>query len=166
MNKPYSFNYQAPVNPWWEGNAAAIASSSGDLENLLKQARGDANSLGETVARLDGELRTARIDKVVAEKKIEALAKLIDEVSVLRRNESVATVQSGAQTTHKTENPKLKCKSRSRKFKIFLPIVAVLILAGVALFVFAANNDPWSTMVMNHIASWLHPVANRFFHFH
>jgi len=155
MNKPYVFNYQAPVNPWWESSAAEIAEGSGDLDNLLKQTHEDLHSLGETVLRLDGELRTAKIDKVVAEKKIEVISKLI---------------QNASHSADTIETPKRQRQPKHRKTGKLLSIVVILVLACVSLFVFAAifathsGSEPWSSAGIKHFATWLQPFVNKFLH--
>lgn len=170
MNKPYVFNYQAPVNPWWESSAAEIAEGSGDLDNLLKQTHEDLHSLGETVLRLDGELRTAKIDKVVAEKKIEVISKLIQDVSVLRRNEPLAAIQNASHSADTIETPKRQRQPKHRKTGKLLSIVVILVLACVSLFVFAAvfathsGSEPWSSAGIKHFATWLQPFVNKFLH--
>jgi hypothetical protein len=165
MKTPYVVNYQAPVKPWWESSATELAGHSGDLENLLQQAREDVNALGEAVIRLEGELRSTKIDKVVAQKKIEAISKLIQELSLLKREETAAVFENtphqpdpAAQPEHHDEKPK------HRKIRIWLALVAAVVLAGISVVVFAANNEPGAIKLIDHITTSLQPILNRFFH--
>lgn len=164
MNKPYVFNYLAPVSPWWENTTPEIAKNSGDLENLLRQARADANALSETVQRLDRELRTAKIDKVVAEKKIEVVSTLIQELSALRRDERAATIEHAGQRTPAAKSQTRKRRAKKRTIAGGLLIVALLVLAGICLFVLAANNGSWTAPSVNHLTAVFEPLVNKLFH--
>lgn len=172
MNKPYVFNYQAPINSMWKSTVAETTEGSGDLDHLLKQAHEDLSTLGETVLRLDENLRTAKIDKVVTERKIEVISNLIQEVAALRRNASAETVQNAAQEADAAnavdtmEKPKRKRRPKTRKTTTVLLIIVILVLAGTSLLVFATHtgNVPWLNVRINDLTTWLQPFASRFFH--
>jgi hypothetical protein len=166
MNKPYICNYHVPINRSWENSAAGLPDNPDDLDEFLRQAHTDVASLHELILRLDGELRTAKIDQEIARKKVEALTSLNDEISELRRNEGSATTEKIEQAVREQkqlkvpEEPRHRRTQRRCKLWIFFAVVVTLILVAAALLLLVNTGGPLGQFVESRVTDALRMLMN------
>jgi hypothetical protein len=173
MNKPYICNYHVPINRSWENSAAGLPDNPDDLDEFLRQAQTDADSLHEIIGRLDSELRTAKIDQEIARKKVEALTSLNNEISVLRRNEENAVtekivqpirLQQELKDVERSQEPKRRSAPGRSKWWIVLAVVVILILIAAALMMLVNAGGPLGQLVETHVTDSLRILMKlRFF---
>jgi hypothetical protein len=161
MNKPYVCSYHVPISSSWESRPIEGSNSPDDLKDLLQQSHDDIDSLHKKVLRLTDELRMAKINKEVAERKTTVLTTLIDEVSALRRKSDNSEFESPEQKINETADLKSTRGSKHRKIGILSISLAILVLAVGAAFVFISQHEP---SVMAQLITFLDTVVGVRFH--
>jgi|GEM_PF-3338227 len=145
MNQPYNYTYHAPINSPLDTEGLHVLNGRDGLEELLRQAHKDAAALQDAVLRLSGELRAAKIDGEIANRKIEVLTRLQAEVVALR-GDGIGTVSEHERTDQPmgaTARPTAGgTRGAGRRARILWVGVALLVLASVALVVLQKTNGP------------------------
>jgi uncharacterized protein YhaN len=161
MNKSYICSYHVPISSSWESRPIEVSKSPDDLEDLLQQSHEDIDSLREKILRLTDELRMAKINKEVAERKTAVLTTLIDEVSALRREDDNSAFENPDQKKNETADLKSRREPKHRKIGILSISLAILVLAVGAAFVFISQHEP---VVVAQLTTFLNSVMGVRFH--
>jgi hypothetical protein len=161
MNKPYICSYHVPISSSWESRPVESSKSPDDLKDLLQQSYEDIGSLHEKILRLTDELRMAKINKEVAERKTAVLTTLIDEVSALRREDDNPAFANPVHNKNETAELKSKGRPKHRKLKILFISLAILVLAIGAAFVFISELEP---SLVTQLTTFLNTVVGVRFH--
>ena len=106
----------------------------------------------------------ANINKKIAQKKIEVLTKLNDEISSLRNDGMNSAAENINKTWGETENSKSRNTQGRRGVVFLLPGVTLLILTFTFLLIFSSNAEPLARAVMTRVAAFIHAILNMRFH--
>ncbi|QCP54424.1 hypothetical protein FAZ95_36495 [Trinickia violacea] len=126
-------SYTIPADPVLDVVASSVESIRDEgFEVLLRHAQEEAHNLHERIERLGTEISATRVEKKIAEKKVERLTSLVDELRMLRTNivdsENAVEVKEPV-TTLASETGKPR-----RPMRIWtLAVIALVIVAALAL---------------------------------